>query len=149
MKRSGKIGVGCVAVLAAAQVVRFDRTNPPVSADIGAPADVAPVLRRACYDCHSNETVWPWYSQVAPVSWLLHRDVVEGRRHLNFSEWDRVPAQKRGRRMHEIGEQVQEGEMPPWFYLPMHHAAKLSDADKALLERWSAAAAPPAAATAK
>ena len=138
MRRSAKIGLGAVVVLGGIQAIRFERTNPPITADIGAPADVAPVLRRACYDCHSNETVWPWYSHVAPVSWLLHRDVVEGRRHLNFSEWDRVPVAKRARRFQEVGEQVKEGEMPPRFYLPMHRTARLSDADKAILERWSA-----------
>jgi hypothetical protein len=144
MKRSLKIGLGAVVVVLGMQVIRFDRTNPSVTADIGAPADVAPVLRRACYDCHSNETVWPWYSQVAPVSWLLHRDVVEGRRHLNFSEWDRVPVEKRARRLRGVGKQVQAGEMPPWFYLPMHRTARLSDADKAVLERWSADSPVPA-----
>jgi cytochrome c551/c552 len=141
MRRSAKIGLGAVVVLGGIQAVRFERTNPPVTADIAAPADVAPILHRACYDCHSNETVWPWYSHVAPVSWLLHRDVVEGRRHLNFSEWDRVPVAKRGRRFREVGEQVKEGEMPPWFYLPMHRTARLSDADKAILQRWAATSA--------
>jgi hypothetical protein len=65
---------------------------------------------RACYDCHSNETVWPWYSHVAPVSWLTQRDVAEGRRKLNFSEWDR--GQKEAR---ESGKTVRKGTMPPWF----------------------------------
>ena len=86
------------------------------------------VIRRACYDCHSNQTAWPWYSSVAPVSWLLQRDVNEGRQHLNFSEWDRPQ-----RHAKDVAYQVKAGEMPPWFYLPMHPMAKLSDAEKEAL----------------
>jgi len=76
---------------------------------------------RACYDCHSNETVWPWYSHVAPVSWLLQRDVDEGRRQLNFSEWDR-PQQE----AHEAAKTVQKREMPPWFYAAIQRDARLT-----------------------
>ncbi len=83
---------------------------------------------RACFDCHSNETAWPWYSNVAPVSWLIQRDVSSGRRHLNFSEWNRPQRETRG-----AGKQVQEGEMPPFYYVLMHPEASLSAAEKALL----------------
>jgi cytochrome c551/c552 len=86
------------------------------------------LIHRACFDCHSNETVWPWYSNVAPVSWLLQRDVNEGRTHLNFTEWDRL--QKHAK---DVAEQVKEGEMPLWFYLPMHPAARLTDTEKQAL----------------
>ena len=111
--------------------------DPPVTAEVQAPDDVKAVLHRACWDCHSNQTVWPWYSRVAPVSFLVYRDVVEGRKHLNFSEWDKLNDKRRAHKQKEVGEQVQEGEMPPWFYTPMHPDAKLSDADKALLEKWA------------
>jgi len=108
-----------------------DHTNPPVT---GEPQWNSPetrdLIHRACFDCHSNTTVWPWYSHVAPVSWLLQRDVNGGRRHLNFTEWNRP--QKHAK---DIAEQVKEGEMPPWFYLPMHPAARLAEAEKqALIE---------------
>lgn len=86
------------------------------------------LIRRACFDCHSNTTVWPWYSHIAPVSWLVQRDVNGGRRHLNFSEWD-LPQ----RHSKDVAQQVREGEMPPWFYLPMHPAAKLTPAEKQAL----------------
>jgi cytochrome c551/c552 len=142
MKRSAKIGLGAAALIAAIQVPQCERTNPPVTGPAALPAPVEAVLRRACYDCHSNETVWPWYSRLAPVSWLLHRDVVEGRRHLNFSEWDKVAAERRARKLRDLGHEVESGDMPPWFYLPMHPNARLSDADKQMLQRWSAAAAP-------
>ena len=86
------------------------------------------LARRACFDCHSNQTLWPWYSRVAPVSWLVQRDVNGGRRHLNFTEWD-----KPQRHAKDIAEQVKQGDMPPWFYLPMHPAARLTDAEKQAL----------------
>jgi hypothetical protein len=71
------------------------------------------------------------------VSWLVHRDVVQGRRHLNFSEWDKVPADKREKRKNGSWREVDSGGMPLWFYLPLHPAAKLSDADKAIIRRWA------------
>jgi cytochrome c551/c552 len=114
------------------QVIPYGHThaNPPAS---GEPPWNSPqtreLFRRACFDCHSNETVWPWYSNVAPISWLLARDVNGGRRHLNFTEWEHVQ-----RHAKDVEEQVKEGEMPPWFYLPMHPAARLSDAEKIALE---------------
>lgn len=87
-------------------------------------------MRRACFDCHSNQTVWPWYSYVAPVSWLVQNDVDGGRQHLNFSEWDRPQ-----RHAKDVAAQVKQGEMPLWFYLPMHPAARLTAEEKrALIE---------------
>ena len=104
-------------------------TNPPITKG---PAWDSPqtgdIVRRACYDCHSNETRWPWYSNVAPISWLVQRDVNGGRAHLNFSEWDHPQ-----RHAKDVAEQVKEGEMPPWYYLPMHPTARLSDAEKQAL----------------
>lgn len=137
MKRTAKIAIGVGAALVLMQLVILPHDNPPVTAEVQAPDDVKAVLHRACWDCHSNQTVWPWYSRVAPVSFLVYRDVVEGRKHLNFSEWDKLNDKRRAHKQKEVGEQVQEGEMPPWFYTPMHPDAKLSDADKALLEKWA------------
>lgn len=85
---------------------------------------------RACFDCHSNEVQWPWYSHIAPVSWLVFRDVMEGRAALNFSEWDR-----RQEEADEAVETVQENSMPPWFYLLPHPEARLDDMEKAALIR--------------
>ena len=83
------------------------------------------LAKRACFDCHSNQTVWPWYSYMAPVSWLVYRDVMQGRSRLNFSEWNRP--QNAGL---EASEQLLSGEMPPSFYLPLHPSAQLTDAEK-------------------
>ncbi len=83
------------------------------------------LAKRACFNCHSNETAWPWYSQIAPISWLTERDVKKGRRHLNFSEWNKPHPTG-----DEIAEQIESGAMPLWFYLPMHPEARLTPAEK-------------------
>src|SRR5579862_7684844 len=113
-------------------------TNPPVTKEPGWDSpQTASLFHRACYDCHSNETTWPWYSRVAPISWLVHRDVVEGRRHLNFSEWSALPPEKQARRKKSSAREVQKGTMPLWFYLPLHSAARLSEADRGVIARWA------------
>jgi len=121
----------------AIQFVPVERTNPPVEAEIDAPPEVAAILHRACYDCHSHETRWPWYARVAPASWLLERDVREARRKLNFSTWGSYNEQRQARKIEEIVEQTSEGEMPLWFYVPLHPSAKLSEADLAVLANWA------------
>ena len=136
-----RVLLGVVLVLAAIQFVPVNRSNPPVETEIPAPADVRAVLRRACYDCHSNETAWPWYSRVAPVSWLVARDVREGRRELNFSAWNRYEPKARSKKLKEIREEVADGEMPPWFYVINHRDALLSAGDEALLNAWALAGA--------
>ena len=100
-------------------------TNPPVRRE---PAWDSPATRalavRVCFDCHSNETQWPWYTSIAPVSWLTQRDVDEGRAELNFSEWDRPQKEAR-----ESAETVRDGSMPPWFYLLPRPQARLTTAE--------------------
>jgi mono/diheme cytochrome c family protein len=116
--------IGIMALLIAIQFVPYgrDHTNPPVIAE---PAWDSPQTRvlfmRACADCHSNESEWPWYSNVAPASWLIARDVYEGRAAFNISEWGRPENEG-----DEAAETVQNGEMPPWFYVPLHPLANLS-----------------------
>lgn len=113
------------------QFIPFGRTraNPPETREpVWSSPQTRELMRRACFDCHSNLTVWPWYSNIAPVSWLVQRDVNDGRRHLNFSEWDRTQ-----RHAKDVAAQVKGDEMPPWFYLPMHPAAKLTAAEKQAL----------------
>lgn len=126
-----KILLGLAVVFVVIQFIPFghDHSNPPTTKE---PAWDSPatreLARRACFDCHSNATNWRWYSNVAPVSWLVQRDVNGGRRHLNFTEWD-----KPQRHAKDVGEELKTGDMPPWFYLPLHPAAKLSDAEKKAL----------------
>lgn len=118
--------LGLVAVLAVIQLVPYGRAhdNPRVVAE---PLWDSPATRelavRACYDCHSNETVWSWYTNIAPISWLTTRDVEEGRQKLNFSEWGS------GKEEDETVEVVLEGEMPPVYYGWVHPSARLTDRD--------------------
>lgn len=128
-RRLGVLALGALLVLLLAiQLIPYgrDHTNPPVRAE---PAWDSPQTRelfmRACADCHSNQTVWPWYSHIAPASWLIARDVSEGRAAFNVSEWGRPDNEG-----DEAAKLVQEGEMPPWFYLPLHPAAQLSPAER-------------------
>lgn len=123
-----------VAVLAAGflliQLVPYGRAheNPPV---VSEPNWDSPQTRelaaRACFDCHSNETVWPWYSSIAPISWMTQHDVEEGRATVNFSDWART------REVDEIGEVVSEGQMPPSTFLITHPEARLTDTELAAL----------------
>jgi hypothetical protein len=128
---------GIVLALIVMQFVPVERSNPPVEEEVPAPANVRAMLRRACYDCHSNETRWPWYSHVAPVSWLVAHDVHEARKHLNFSTWNQYNPKRQARKLNEVWEEVDEGEMPLWYYLAVHRDAVLSDADRALLREWA------------
>jgi hypothetical protein len=140
MTRLRKISIGLGVAFVAMQLVRCSKDNPPVTGEIAAPAPVQAIFERSCYDCHSNETRWPWYSQVAPVSWLVNYDVVEGREHLNFSTWAELTPEKRAHKREEIGEHVVEkGDMPMPYYLPLHPEARLSDADKQAVKAWAEA----------
>ena len=129
-------GAALLAVALGIQLVPVDRSNPPVQRTIDAPEDVERVLRRSCYDCHSNETDWPWYSRVAPASWLVADDVHEAREDMNFSEWPDDPDDATDL-IEEIGEQVESGAMPLDSYLWLHPEARLSDEERQLLIDWS------------
>ncbi len=121
------------------QLIPVERTNPPVVADFDGPAEVAQILRQSCYDCHSNETTWPWYSHVAPVSWLVAHDVEEARDELNFSDWPRFAADDHV--VKKIVEEVDEGEMPLPIYLINHPEAKISAESLAVLKDYFGALA--------
>jgi len=110
--------------------------NPESQTPLNEPPEVVAILKRSCYDCHSNEVRWPWYSRIAPASWLVAQDVVEGRESLNFSEWPEDPDDQAFSR-EQVWDSIESGEMPLWFYLPLHPEARLSDEDKALLQKWS------------
>lgn len=125
VKLTGWVGL---ALFLAIQLVPVERSNPVVVADLEAPPEVEAVLRTACYDCHSSETRWPWYSYVAPVSWIVEEHTEDGRRHLDFSAWDR-----KNEDLHEILEVLEEGEMPLPGYLRFHPEAVLDAAEQAAL----------------
>jgi hypothetical protein len=132
-----RIGIILTVVLIVIQFVPVERANPPVESDVPAPAELKAVLRRSCYGCHSNETRWPWYSRIAPISWLIANDVKEGRREVNFSVWNQFTGSKRARKFKEIVEQVEGNKMPQWYYVIVHPEAKLSAGDKEMIINWA------------
>jgi heme-binding protein len=125
----------CLLLIALIQFVRPSMSNPPVdstreiTAIHHATHVIASTLERSCNDCHSNRTVWPWYSQVAPVSWLVAHDVNEGRNALNFSEWRLYGPERAQKLLGEICETVREGEMPVKQYTLLHPRARLTPSD--------------------
>jgi Haem-binding domain len=135
-----------LAILAAfivAQAIRPSRTNPTInpaheiSARAGFPAETAGILSRACNDCHSNRTIWPWYSGVAPTSWLVIYDVRAGRKEMNLSEWGTYSAERQAKLAKKMCKEVTEGEMPGPMYTLMHSQAKLTSADVQSICQWS------------
>ena len=151
MKRTiGIVVVVIVAGLVLIQLIPYghNHTNPPV---VQEPAWDSPATRalavRACFDCHSNQTDWtPWYTNIAPISWLVQHDVDSGRQRLNFSEWNRQQRGERGGErggVRDIAESVQNGSMPRWFYVPLHPEANLSPAERQQLINGLQALPPP------
>ncbi len=146
MRKALKIVVLVLGIaFVAAQFYRPDQTAATIvqtetlEATTQVPENVAAVLKRSCNDCHTNQTVYPWYSKITPVNWLLADHIEEGRRELNFSVWNTYNAKKKGHKFDEICDQIIGGEMPHYQYIWMHGDAKLSNADKRLLCDWARA----------
>lgn len=139
--------LGFFGLIVGIQLIRPARTNPPVKqshtleAVVFVPPQIESILQRGCYDCHSDRTSWPWYSNVAPVSWFVIDHVDSGRRHVNFSEWLRRdtknPAEYTRERFQAICRQVQTHDMPLTSYLLVHRAAKLSQDDIETICQWT------------
>jgi hypothetical protein len=145
MKRFWKFIFVVLLVFAiGAQFIRPERTNPQSNAalsirtDSTASPQLLATLERACFDCHSNETRWPWYSSITPVNFALVRDVEQGRSRMNFSEWKKLPTGKQRSKKEDIGEEVEKGGMPLKIYVLMHEQAKLSPEDITLITSWAA-----------
>ena len=139
--RARKLVISAVAVAALilllVQFIPVDLANPPVATDLVAPAEVEAVLRRACYDCQSHETTWPWYSRVAPVSWWVARHVAEGRAGLNFSQWPVFDGETRGLLLRDIDKQIEDGTMPLKSYVLGHPGARLTEEEEQLIRAWA------------
>ncbi len=140
----GRLLIGCIGIpillFLAIQLIPvwLVQTDPPV---VNEPKwnspQTAALVHRACYDCHSNQTVWPWYSRVAPVSWFVTQDVLRGRNRLNFSEWGVARPQggegregREGTSAFQMARTIERGDMPPWEYLPLHPDANLTPTEK-------------------
>jgi len=144
LKKTAKfIGIGAALLLLLVQLYQPERTNPPVDASrtlqarVEVPAEVDAIFRRSCFDCHSHATRWPWYSYVAPTSWLVAGDVEEARHEMNLSDWAAFDAKKADQKLEAICEEVTEGAMPLPSYTMIHWDAKLSSAEVETLCRWT------------
>jgi len=134
-RRLKQAAVLTLVLFAAAQLIRPDRVNPPIvaghtiEAQVGNPNGMVAVLDRACGDCHSNGTVWPWYSEVAPVSWLMAYGVKEGRKAVNFSEWTTYDAARQRQLLAAACADVSANRMPGSAWISLHPEARLSSRD--------------------
>lgn len=137
-----KIILGLLAFLILIQFIRVDKTNPPVEPQndfvtiTQAPAEIVSLLRTACYDCHSNETTYPWYFNVAPISWWAKDHVNDGRKHLNYSIWGTYKKERQQHKLEEMYSEVEEGEMPLSSYTLMHGNATLTPEQTKALTDW-------------
>jgi len=143
MKLSSKILLGVAATLLAAQLFQIDKNNPvyeksnDILSQVSAPAEVKAILKQACYDCHSYETKYPWYTNVAPLSWWIEEHIEDGRKHFNFSEWGNYDLKKKKHKLEELIEMVEEGEMPLDSYTWAHNEADLSEEQIDTLIGWT------------
>lgn len=134
-----KIGIGLVIILALMQFKQIDKTNPEYNEvedfiTITQPSEeIATLIKAACYDCHSHQAKYPWYSNVAPISWMVEHHIEEGREHLNFSKWGSYDTKKANHKLEECIEEIEEGEMPMKPYVVMHSEAKMSKEQKKAL----------------
>ena len=139
----GRIGIVLLVLLAASQFVPVDRRNPSVDASKTIftteklPPPVQAVFTRSCQNCHSNQTAWPWYSYVAPISWIIASDVHGARNKMNFSEWGGYPANKREEKLEEICEQLTNGDMPDLKYMLLHRTARVTPEERAAVCQWT------------
>jgi hypothetical protein len=141
MKRIVKwVVVALVIVFAALQLVQPSRTNPPIKTDFlkatAAPPDVAAMFRASCYDCHSDETRWPWYSYVAPMSWQVAQDVNDGRPHVNLSEWPADNPDLARKKIENMSDEIDDGDMPLKKYTLIHKDARLTSQERDTLTQW-------------
>ena len=142
MRLGSKVVIAAAVVFAGLQAIPVDRSNPAVDqsrtifATEALPAKVETVLRRSCADCHSNQTRWPWYSYVAPTSWIVAHDVHAARRQMNFSEWAGYSERKREERLNGICEQVVNGDMPEGKYALIHRRARVTEDERAAICQW-------------
>ena len=137
-----KLLITALIVLIVIQFISIDKTNPPVKLDqdfisiTNPPSNVASMLKAACYDCHSHETKFPWYTNVQPVAWWIKGHVKGGKRKLNYSEWATYDPEKQSHKIQESIEEVETNHMPLKSYTWTHPDANLSHSDREQLIQW-------------
>src|SRR6185436_5204343 len=137
-----KIATGIILILLVIQFIRIDKTNPPLKEEkdlisgLNPPPGITHILKTSCYDCHSNETAYPWYTNVAPVSWWIKNHINNGREELNFSEWINYTSRKKDHKLEECVEMVEGNEMPLYSYTLLHRNAILNGDQRHALAVW-------------
>ena len=142
MIRAIALGAVGAVVLVSAVVhpsgpVKAVKSDNPLLAGAGVDPDVLAVIQRSCQTCHSEKTEWPWYSHIAPMSWLVEGDVSQARSHMNLSHWSEYPVEEQQDLLARIGSAVRSGEMPPDRYTMIHRNAKLSAGERENVYRWA------------
>lgn len=132
-----KIILVLIIVFIGIQFIPVERTNPPINGEISAPAEIKGILEKSCYDCHSNKTNWPWYSYVAPVSFFVTSDTQNGRKHVNFTEWNKYSSNDKKEIIEECIEEIEEENMPRPIYTLFHPNAKLNSVSIKKLKDWA------------
>jgi len=127
-----------ILALIGIQFIPVERTNPPVTTEIYTSDKVKAILKKSCYDCHSNETNWSWYTKIAPISFITIKDVNEGRKHLNFSEWDKHWSNEANVKK-EIWEEIESEKMPPWIFRILRSDGILTQEEKNIIRNWAKA----------
>ena len=140
--RAFALGVVSVVVLASALVhpsgpVKTAKSDTPLLAGAELDPKVFEVIQRACQNCHSEKTVWPWYSHIAPMSWLVEGDVSQARSHMNLSHWSEYTVEEQQDLLARIGSAVRRREMPPARYTMIHPDGKLSPTERENVYRWA------------
>jgi hypothetical protein len=137
-----RVLVGLVAILVILQFFQIDKSPIPIDSEktfatqMNPPADVLAQLKSSCYDCHSNETKYPWYTYVAPISLWIKGHIKNARGAINFSTWTDMSEKDQKHALHECAEEIEEGHMPPKGYVRMHRIAAMDEAKKSLLIEW-------------
>ncbi len=139
LSRRSKILILTFVVFVVIQLFRIDKTNPPVHSEDNfveiyqTPDSLQTLIKNACYDCHSNESIYPWYAEVAPISWVIKGHINEGREHLNFSDFGKYNKDQMEHVLMEAAEQLEKGKMPMRSYVNFHEEANLSEAERQAL----------------
>jgi hypothetical protein len=134
--------LGLLGVFVLVQFIPVDRSTPEMMPGqdfltvVNAPAEMATLIKDACYDCHSYQTEYPWYSKVAPVSFWIQQHINEGREHLNFAIWSTYPAERAAHKLEECWEEVEEGHMPLPSFTWLHPEGRLSEGQQSALAQW-------------
>jgi len=134
-----KILITLIIIFVSIQLIMVDHDNPPIQQrdEIVFTNDVKIIIENSCFDCHSNKTIWPWYSYIAPASWFVANHVHEARNELNFSEWNSYSEKRKKHKLKEIVEEVDEGEMPLTSYVILHQNSGLTEDQKKVLIEWA------------